>query len=107
MICHCDMMHVNDISMIHIMICPPQDEIDHSHSMTYQVFPTLSDWISSFLKNNSDMIASNVGNNMLVKQVPEESGFIPKSLISKSFFINSLYPFPFKQVLLYFKLPCF
>ncbi|XP_048744986.2 inositol 1,4,5-trisphosphate receptor type 2-like isoform X4 [Ostrea edulis] len=45
------------------------DEIDHSHSMTYQVFPTLSDWISSFLKNNSDMIASNVGNNMLVKQV--------------------------------------
>nr|XP_022345635.1 inositol 1,4,5-trisphosphate receptor type 3-like isoform X6 [Crassostrea virginica] len=45
------------------------DEIDHSHSMTYQVFPTLSDWISSFLKNNSDMTASNIGNNMLVKQV--------------------------------------
>ncbi|XP_062567417.1 inositol 1,4,5-trisphosphate receptor type 3-like isoform X1 [Saccostrea cucullata] len=46
-----------------------KDEIDHSHSMTYQVFPTLSDWISHFLKNNSDMTASLVGNNMLVKQV--------------------------------------
>lgn len=46
-----------------------QDEIDHSHSMTYQVFPTLSDWISMFLKTNGDMTASNIGNNMLVEQV--------------------------------------
>nr|XP_034327562.1 inositol 1,4,5-trisphosphate receptor type 2 isoform X16 [Crassostrea gigas] len=45
------------------------DEIDHSHSMTYQVFPTLSDWISTFLKYNGDMTASNIGNNMLVEQV--------------------------------------
>uniref|UniRef100_K1QLV5 Inositol 1,4,5-trisphosphate receptor n=1 Tax=Magallana gigas TaxID=29159 RepID=K1QLV5_MAGGI len=48
---------------------PSWDEIDHSHSMTYQVFPTLSDWISTFLKYNGDMTASNIGNNMLVEQV--------------------------------------
>lgn len=55
--------------MVILFVWCTQDEIDHSHSMTYQVFPTLSDWISSFLKNNSDMTASNIGNNMLVKQV--------------------------------------
>ena len=61
----CEMWYV----MVILFVWCTKDEIDHSHSMTYQVFPTLSDWISSFLKNNSDMTASNIGNNMLVKQV--------------------------------------
>lgn len=40
-----------------------------SHSITSKYFPTLSGWIAQFLGQNSDMTASEIGNNKLVKQV--------------------------------------
>ncbi|XP_033761182.1 inositol 1,4,5-trisphosphate receptor type 3-like isoform X6 [Pecten maximus] len=45
------------------------DAIDITQSTTYKYFPSISDWISKFLNKNSDMTASEIGNNMLVKQV--------------------------------------
>ncbi|OWF52185.1 Inositol 1,4,5-trisphosphate receptor type 3 [Mizuhopecten yessoensis] len=45
------------------------DAIDITQSTTYKYFPSISDWISKFLNKNSDMTASEIGNNTLVKQV--------------------------------------
>ncbi|CAG2225799.1 unnamed protein product [Mytilus edulis] len=46
-----------------------EDLADLSHSITSKYFPTLSEWIAKFLGQNSDMTASEIGNNKLVKQV--------------------------------------
>ncbi|XP_076096104.1 inositol 1,4,5-trisphosphate-gated calcium channel ITPR3-like isoform X9 [Mytilus galloprovincialis] len=46
-----------------------KDLADLSHSITSKYFPTLSEWIAKFLGQNSDMTASEIGNNKLVKQV--------------------------------------
>ncbi|KAK3095936.1 hypothetical protein FSP39_021047 [Pinctada imbricata] len=46
-----------------------EDELDLSHSRTYEYFPTLSKWMSEYLGRNSDMTASEIGSNMLIKQV--------------------------------------
>ncbi|KAL8600021.1 hypothetical protein ACOMHN_057790 [Nucella lapillus] len=46
-----------------------QDKVDRSAYQTYQYFPALRDWISTFLGTNGDMTASQIGNNMLVQQV--------------------------------------
>ncbi|CAC5372100.1 unnamed protein product [Mytilus coruscus] len=46
-----------------------KDLADLSNSITSKYFPTLSEWIAKFLGQNSDMTASEIGNNKLVKQV--------------------------------------
>ncbi|KAK3094787.1 hypothetical protein FSP39_006217 [Pinctada imbricata] len=57
------------LSYIYEEIDQFEDELDLSHSQTYQYFPALSEWISKFLGQNGDMTASEIGNNMLVRQV--------------------------------------
>ncbi|OWF37431.1 Inositol 1,4,5-trisphosphate receptor type 3 [Mizuhopecten yessoensis] len=57
------------LSYIYAEVDQFEDVVDRTGSTTYQFFPTLNDWISKFLGKNSDMTASEIGNNMLVKQV--------------------------------------
>ncbi|KAK6195492.1 hypothetical protein SNE40_000911 [Patella caerulea] len=50
-------------------IASDESTFDQSSSPTAEYFPQLRDWIAYFLGNNGDMTASEIGHNMLVKQV--------------------------------------
>ncbi|XP_053404101.1 inositol 1,4,5-trisphosphate receptor type 3-like isoform X2 [Mercenaria mercenaria] len=43
--------------------------VQNTDSETYKHFPKLSRWIADFLSKNTEMTASNIGNNILIKQV--------------------------------------
>ncbi|XP_060598295.1 uncharacterized protein LOC132752036, partial [Ruditapes philippinarum] len=47
----------------------PEILASNSQSETYKYFPHLSHWITDFLSRNTEMTASNIGNNILIKQV--------------------------------------
>ncbi|ESO83880.1 hypothetical protein LOTGIDRAFT_236387 [Lottia gigantea] len=51
------------------LISKAEAQVDMSSSPTYQYFPQIRDWITKFLASNGDMTASEIGNNMFVKQV--------------------------------------
>lgn len=57
------------LSYIYDDVDNEENRTDNSKSLTYQYFPQISQWISSFLAKNGDMTASLIGNNMLVRQV--------------------------------------